>query len=85
MPRLIRSFTEVLAPPAQPRETLAGYGVGDGVWLLYSDGYSHPRKARVIAVLPRQHKLVLRAEQPDAIISVNPIFNPHFLRPMEAR
>ncbi len=69
-----------IPPPA--RATLDGWGLGDAVLLEDERRLGQWRKARVIAVLLRAHVLTLRAEHPDAIVTVMlPEFSRKLRRP----
>lgn len=60
------------APLRFERRNIEGWRIGDRV--LFPDP-NHPRLQRpatVIAMLPRLGRLVLRAQEPDAIIDIEP-------------
>ena len=78
-PQSLPLFPAPALPPARVL-TLGGYRVDETVLLADLKRPGFWRRARVIAVLPRLHQLVLRAEAPAAIVDVNPILHPHLIR-----
>lgn len=72
-PHTLPLFPQAALP--RERATLNGWGLGDVCLLEDERHLGRWRKARVIAVLPRAHVLTLRADSPDAIVSVQ---MPHF-------
>ncbi len=55
------------------RAGLCGFQIGDKIWLSVAGKPGQRRKGVIINILPRMHSLIIRAENPDAIVSINPI------------
>jgi hypothetical protein len=55
------------------RQALGGYQVGDLVWLSDLSKPGHRRKGRVANILHKFHVLVIIAQNPDAVVEVNPL------------
>ncbi len=61
------------------RATLAGYQVGDLIWVHVLGQPGIRRKARIINILPTFHLLVIRTENFDGITEINPLTHPALL------
>lgn len=55
------------------RQPLGGYMVGDLIWLSDFKAPLGKRPGRVINILHSFHVLVIRVENPDRIVEVNPL------------